>query len=170
MLWLLFVKKDLCPFHFGWLALRSAKRKKVSRCGGVRSLNSDNEPDVQDKEGGSYPETGKGFFLWLVEKEIRQSKVREISQKSYNGKHLSSEQVRSFVDDQAEQQVAEWLDEGKNQFRLINMKPPASEAWPQEKPGHYGNNPINSPRFSPRQPLLVSRLLVNDFTLLCQNR
>jgi hypothetical protein len=86
----------------------------------VHYLPDDEEPADDDTSEDNYPETANGFFLWLTDKNIRQAKVRDISQKSFNNKHLSAEQVRAFVDDLISQKLADWLDEAKNEFRLLN--------------------------------------------------
>ena len=86
----------------------------------ITYLPDDEVEETNEPEGDKYPETANGFFLWLMDKNIRQAKIRDISQKSFNNKHLSAEQVRGFVDELTGQRLAEWLDEGKNEFRLLN--------------------------------------------------
>lgn len=86
----------------------------------ITYLPDDDPASALEREGDQYPETANGFFLWLTDKDIRQAKVRDISQKSFNNKHLSADQVRGFVDELIRQHLAEWLDEARNEFRLLN--------------------------------------------------
>ncbi len=74
-----------------------------------------------DADSGKYPVTANGFFMWLIDRNWRQAKVRDVSQKSFNNTKLPAEQVRGFVEELIGQKLAEWLDESKNEFRLLNV-------------------------------------------------
>jgi hypothetical protein len=71
-------------------------------------------------EPSKFSETYTGFLGWLQSKEIRQATVRELAQKSFNGKKIPSDQIRRWVDELSVDGLAEWLDEDKKEFRLLN--------------------------------------------------
>lgn len=63
------------------------------------------EPDDEDESTGrehkaiepsKFSETYTGFLGWLQSKEIRQGTVRELAQKSFNGKKIPSDQSRNL--------------------------------------------------------------------------
>ncbi len=81
----------------------------------------EDEKTLLDGEAGKYPVTANGFFMWLLDRNWRQAKVRELSQKSFNNTKLPTEQIRGFVEELISQKLAEWLDESKNEFRLLNV-------------------------------------------------
>ncbi len=98
--------------------------QKGFRPDNVTYLPSDKEEEektASDGDSGKYPVTANGFFMWLLDRNWRQAKVRELSQKSFNNTKLPVERIRGFVDELIEQKLAEWLDEGKNEFRLLNI-------------------------------------------------
>lgn len=86
----------------------------------VSYFPSDADDEEETKKDGGYPETANGFFLWLKDKEIRQARVRDIAQKWFNGKHLSSDTIRRFVDELTQAGLSEWLDGEKGEFRMLN--------------------------------------------------
>lgn len=91
--------------------------------------DEDDEEDEEEKErkalkgsgGAKFSETYTGFLGWLNSKDIRQAKVRELAQLSFNGKKIPSEQIRKWVDELCVDELAEWLDEEKKEFRLLNQ-------------------------------------------------
>jgi hypothetical protein len=86
------------------------------------------EDEPEDEESSAqkaieptkFSETYTGFLGWLHSKEIRQATVRDLAQRSFNGKKIPSEQIRRWVDELAGDGLAEWLDEEKREFRLLN--------------------------------------------------
>lgn len=88
----------------------------------IKYLPEDEGEDTEAQgEGGKYPESANGFFMWLIDKNIQQAKVRELSQKSFNNGHLSADRIRGFVQELIGQKLAEWLDDAKSEFRLLNV-------------------------------------------------
>jgi len=85
--------------------------------------DTDEEQQPQDGDSDKYPMSANGFFMWLIDRNWRQAKVRDLCQKSFNNSKLPAEQVRAFVDELVGQKLAQWLDEGKAEFRLLNVGP-----------------------------------------------
>lgn len=87
----------------------------------------DEENDEEEEErkallggGTKFSETYTGFLGWLNSKEIRQATIRDLAQKSFNGKKNPSEQIRKWIDELCADGLAEWLDEEKKEFRLLS--------------------------------------------------
>ncbi|MUH00353.1 hypothetical protein F7734_52030 [Scytonema sp. UIC 10036] len=85
------------------------------------SVEDEEESEQKALEGAKFSDTYTGFLGWLQSKEIRQATVRDLAQKSFNGKKIPSEQIRKWVDELCVDGLAEWLDEEKKEFRLLNQ-------------------------------------------------
>ncbi|MDF5717719.1 MAG: hypothetical protein PUP93_28595 [Rhizonema sp. NSF051] len=83
--------------------------------------DTEEESKVQDGDSDKYPLSANGFFMWLLDRNYRQAKVRDICQKSFNNSKLPAEQIRGFVEELIVQKLAEWMDESKSEFRLLNV-------------------------------------------------
>lgn len=75
------------------------------------------------KQEPEFSRTTPGFLAWLQQEKFaklgRQFEVRWCCQQSFPGEKLKAEEVRGFVGELSGIGQAEWLDDAKNQFRLL---------------------------------------------------
>ncbi|MBO3463016.1 hypothetical protein G7B40_041085 [Aetokthonos hydrillicola Thurmond2011] len=71
-----------------------------------------------------FSRTCTGFLAWLKQEKFQKFEnkfvVRVLAQQSFPQKKLSTEEIRSFVDELVQVEQVSWLDEEKSSFRLLN--------------------------------------------------
>ncbi|KAB8313972.1 hypothetical protein SD81_040290 [Tolypothrix campylonemoides VB511288] len=83
------------------------------------------EPQEEETEEikDTFSETSTGFLGWVREKKpnVSQFKVTDLCKLRFNKRLLKVDEIRKFVDDLVASEVAEWLDDSKSTFRLLNV-------------------------------------------------
>lgn len=83
-------------------------------------LEEAEEEEEENPDKQKFSENAVGYLGWLQAKNFSQAKVRDLGMLRFNRRQPKAEEIRKWIDELCVDGVAEWLDEKKNEFRLLN--------------------------------------------------
>ncbi len=84
------------------------------------SYMGEGEKEEEEKpENQKFSENAIGYLAWLQSKNFNQAKVRDLGMLHFNKRQPKAEEIRKWIDELCVDGIAQWLDEKKNEFKLL---------------------------------------------------